>query len=136
MPGSFRISTTKQGISPKFYGNSWGGNLYTTTYNIGKIGKGLGALGGIAGTLIDVVGVVNYSINPDSSNAIHPAKAGLNLGILGYGAYINPIAPAIYGGLEAFYPGGAAGAMEVQSRNIENNRKIIKDFGPFITGKL
>lgn len=50
--------------------------------------------------------------------------------------YINPILAVIYGGLEAFYPGGAAGAMEVQSRNIENNRKIIKYYGPFITGKL
>ena len=130
--GSFRLSTTKQGFSPRYYGNSWSGNQYATTFNIGKIGNAAGGAFFVAGTANDIYGVYNYYQNSsvENTNAVHPGKAGLNLGMAAYGAYVNPIPALLYGGLEAFYPGGSSGAMKNFSENVEANRKIIPNYHP------
>ena len=104
--GSFRVSTTTKGFSPKYYGNSWGGNQYAKTFNIGKVGRGLGNLGAGIGTLADAYGVHEYLEDPNSSNAVHPGKAALNLGMTVYGMFVNPPAGIAYGLIDNFYPGG------------------------------
>src|SRR5690606_24200820 len=108
-PGSFRFGTAKQGLSPKYYPSGWTGNQYAKTFNIGKIGQGLGLLAFAAGTVKDGYGVFQYYNNPGSPNAVHPGKAGLNLGMgaLGLTGWGTP-ASLLYGAMEAFHPQGAA----------------------------
>ncbi|MFZ5553527.1 MAG: hypothetical protein ACOZCO_10450 [Bacteroidota bacterium] len=109
-PGSLRLSTAKQGFSPKYYGNAWRGNQYTSTYNISKIGKAVGRVTTAVGIITDGIGVINYYNNgPNDPNSVHPAKAVTNTGVAAYGMYFNPPAAIGYFGLEAFYPGGFAG---------------------------
>ncbi len=143
VPGSFRLtngSYNGSSFSLKYYSSGWtgGGRARISTYNIGKIGNATGSAFFILGTVNDGIGVYNYYQNPSAqnSNAVNPGKAGLNIGLGLYGMYINPIPAVIYGGLEAFYPGGAAGALEVQARNFENNWAINPNYRPFITGKF
>jgi len=109
-PGSFRMGTTKQGFSPKYYGNAWQGNQYTKTFNIGNIGTavGWGTLG--LGTAIDGYGVYQYSKNPNHPDAVHPAKMGLNLSVGLYGIYANPFFGILYGTTEILHPNGFMGA--------------------------
>lgn len=109
-PGSFRLTTSKQGFSPKYYGNGWRGNQYASTFNIGKIGTALGwgSLG--LGTAMDGYGVYQYSKNPTHPSAVHPAKMGLNAGVGLYGIYVNPFFGALYGATEALHPNGFIGA--------------------------
>jgi hypothetical protein len=111
-PGTFRLGTTSRGISPKIYLNAWKGNQYTTTFGLGKLGKGLGAGTAIVGTVFDGVGVLNYydpKYGPKSKNSVSPAKASMNLGMNAYGFYINPIPALLYSGVDLFYPGGWTG---------------------------
>ncbi|MCQ4138772.1 DUF6443 domain-containing protein [Chryseobacterium sp. EO14] len=72
-----------------------------------------------AGLVMDGIGVFNYRNNPNSPNAVHPAKAGLNT-VMGYiglkgGAY-GAIISTLYFGVDAFYPGGWVGASETATR--------------------
>jgi len=125
--GSFRFGTTKQGLSPKYYGNSWGGNQYAKTFNIGKIGTGLGYLGFGAGLIKDGYGVFQYYNDPGSQNAVHPGKAGLNTTMGSIGLYGGPIGAAVSGfyfGVDAFYPGGWTGALNYSGSLLEQNQAI------------
>lgn len=108
-PGSFRMSTSTNGFSPKYYRNSWGGNQYVKTLNIGKVGKGLGLAAGGVGLVSDGIGVFNYYENSKSVNAVHPGKAAANATISAYGIWVDPVSGTLIGGMEAFYPGGVAG---------------------------
>lgn len=72
-----------------------------------------------AGLVMYGIGVFNYRNNPNSPNAVHPAKAGLNT-VMGYiglkgGAY-GAIISTLYFGVDAFYPGGWVGASETATR--------------------
>lgn len=106
MPGTFRLGTTKQGFSPKYYASGWRGNQYAKTFNAAKIGRIAGnGLAGV-GTLVDGFGVWNYYQNPNSSHIVHPSKAGVNLGVTAYGIWVAPPVALFYFGAEAFYDGG------------------------------
>lgn len=72
---------------------------------VGRWGGILGKASFGVGVGMDAIGVFNYLDNPNSSNAVHPAKAGLNTA-MGYifGLKFNPIAGALYFGVDAFYP--------------------------------
>jgi RHS repeat-associated protein len=128
--GSFRLGTKSAAISPKFYASAWRGNQYTKTFNMHGVGSFL-AKGSLAvGTVFDGIGVYNYYNNPTSSNVVHPAEAGMNLGMGVYGLYVNPFAGALYFGGSAFYPGGWTGNAEHpgifadQARLTAENRAI------------
>lgn len=135
-PGSYRLGTTTQGFSPKYYGNSWAGNQYAETFNIGKIGKGLSYFGAGLGTAVDIYGVINYyNHGPNSPNTVSPGRFGFNLGLTAYGLTgIGAPISAVYFGIEAFYPGGwlgnrrFPGAIEDNRRLIEANQQITKNF--------
>ncbi|SFJ20305.1 hypothetical protein [Myroides guanonis] len=75
----------------------------TKQVDIGKVGKGFGQVTFLAGIAIDSYGV--------ATGKTSVAKAGTNLGVGLYGMYVNPFVGALYGGLEAFYPGGTEGAV-------------------------
>ena len=123
VPGSIRFGTSTRGFSPKYYPNAWGGNKYTTTFKIPKSAKLLGKATFVAGVIMDGYGVYEYYRDPNSPNAVHPAKAGLNTGIGIYGFY-NPIAAGLYYGIDAFYPGGWKGLAEDQDRLDRENKAI------------
>jgi RHS repeat-associated protein len=96
----FYEQTAKGGV---FYGNQ-----FVKTVGIAKASSALGI--GFAGIAIasDIVGLNIWLNNPNSANAIPPGKFGLNIGISGIGL-VNPFSGVLYGGIEAFYPGGLDG---------------------------
>ena len=127
VPGSFRLATSTRGFSPQFYGNSWGGNQFANTFNIGKLGKTLGVAGIGIGTVLDINGVYNYydpKVGPKSQNSVNPGKAGLNLGMAGYGYFINPLPALLYTGIDTFYPGGWEGAANTAKRTEDQEMKM------------
>jgi hypothetical protein len=127
-PGSFRTSTANQGFSPKYYGNAWTGNQYARTFSIGKIGGAVGKASFGLGTAMDIRGMLIFKDNPNSPNAVHPAKAALNAGIGYMGLKINPMAGALYFGVDAFYPGGWTGYGNDYERLQRANEAIIPGF--------
>ncbi|MFP3599469.1 RHS repeat domain-containing protein, partial [Chryseobacterium sp. SIMBA_029] len=78
---------------------------------VAKFGKGLGTASFYFGLASDGIGVRNYLQNPNSKNAVHPAKFGLNtiMGIAGnWGGPIGASIGTIYFGVDNNYdgPGG------------------------------
>ncbi len=116
------------GTNGKFYRSNWGGNQYVSTIKLSKVGGmiGYGTLG--LGTAFDVYGVFQYySEGANSPNAVHPGKAGLNLGV-GVWALANPstaIGAAMYYSVDTFYPGGFKVAMENNAILIRENQEIL-----------
>ncbi|WP_294279243.1 RHS repeat-associated core domain-containing protein [uncultured Chryseobacterium sp.] len=122
--GSIRLTNGRyngNAWSPKYYRSGWlgGSRARITTYNISRIGKGLGRLSLGLGVAMDIKGVQIYQSNPNSPNAVHPNKAILNtvMGIMGtegggYGAMLS----TLYFGVDNFYPGGWVGASETAAR--------------------
>lgn len=123
--GSFRLATSNQGFSPKYYGNAWKGNQYAKTFNVSKVGNMLGKLSFGLGVAMDISGMMIYKNNPNSPNAVSPAKAGLNTTMGAYGLWVNPIGGALYFGVDAFYPGGWNGALQKNSSLIKQNQAIL-----------
>ena len=123
VPGTYRLSTTTRGFSPKYYGNAWRGNQYTSTLSVTKTAKFVGRGTFILGLVFDGVGVYEYYQDPTSPDAVHPAKAGLNTGMGIYG-FFNPFAAAMYYGMDAFYPGGWKGLAEDQDRLDRENKAV------------
>lgn len=111
--GSIRL--TRGGtVSFKYYASGWrgGGRGGISTYNISRIGNGLGYATAGAGLIMDGVGVLNYYDNPNSPNAVSPGKAFFNTGMSALGfTGVGTIPSLIYFGVDAFYPGGAQGYM-------------------------
>ncbi|MFP3834161.1 DUF6443 domain-containing protein [Chryseobacterium sp. SIMBA_028] len=107
------------------------------TVPISKFGKWGGIAGKasfFAGVAMDGVGVYNYTQNPNSPNAVHPAKAGLNttMGAIGvWGGPPGAVVSAAYFGIDAFYPGGWAGAAADQDRLYQENKAINPDYQMF-----
>lgn len=115
----FYLATARGGV---FYGNQ-----YVKTASLAKIGKGAGVyMIGIT-TIIDGVGVLNYYDNPNSPNAVHPAKAGLNFGMNLLGT-VNPPASILYFGVDSFYPGGWPAALQKNAQMESDNQKITPGF--------
>jgi len=91
----------------------WGGRLSRVSFG--------------AGLVMDGIGVLNYRNNPNSPNAVHPTKAGLNT-VMGYvglkgGAY-GAIISTLYFGIDAFYPGGWVGASETAARTEAHEQQM------------
>jgi hypothetical protein len=96
----------------------------------GIIGKG--AFG--AGLVMDGIGVRNWMRNPNSPNAVHPYKAGLNTIMGAIGTWGSPLAamPSIlYFGIDGFYPGGWVGLGTNQERLYRENRAINPNYQAF-----
>ncbi|MCL9803987.1 RHS repeat-associated core domain-containing protein [Flavobacterium amniphilum] len=131
--GITRIGTNATFYTATASGRVFYGNQYVSTFGLSKIGTGLGYLGAGAGLVFDGIGVYNYYQNPNDPNAVSPAKASLNTGMAAYGLWGGPGGLALslgYGALEAFYPGGAAKAMEdTGKRQVEFDRIINKNSG-------
>ncbi|KPE48942.1 hypothetical protein AOB46_22675 [Chryseobacterium indologenes] len=98
---------------------------------VSKIGGVLGKASLGAAVLMDTKGVYNYYRNPDSSNKVSPAKAGLNtsMGVVGVvGGTVGATVSTIYFGVDAFYPGGWEAAMEMNNSLMEQNQNIVTGF--------
>jgi len=114
------------------YSSGWGGSQYVSTAKAAKVGKlvGLGTLG--IGTVIDGIGVGYYYLGgKNNPNAVHPGKAGLNLGV-GAWSLLSPataIGGIMYYGIDTFYPGGFPAAME-KSAEIQRRDRAILGFYP------
>lgn len=115
LPGSFRLTNgIKNGskLSFYYYRSGWTGGSVAriTTYNLSAIGRSLGNFGFVAGLITDFIGLYNYSKNPNSPNAVHPAKFAVNtfFGTLGLSGIGTP-ASLMYFGVDLLFPGGWVG---------------------------
>ena len=116
------------GSNFKPYSSRWGGNQYVSTVKAAKVGKilGYGTLG--LGTVIDGVGVGYYYLDGKNNlNAVHPAKAGLNLGVGAWSLLspANAIGGVMYFGIDSFYPGGFIGAMQYNATLQWQNQQVL-----------
>lgn len=141
---TFRLtngSANGNAFSPKWYspsaatGRGWGGGSRAgiKTFKVSSAAKvGSWGLFGV-GVVMDGIGVYKYYKAPNTDpNAfiqpVHPAKAGLNTGMGLYSLYVNPIAGAMYFGMDAFYPGGWQGAATDYDRIQKANAAIVPGF--------
>jgi hypothetical protein len=105
---SFRLFSRDFGFSPWVYSKNYPASPYFNRYSFAKVGKIAGRLSFGIGVVSDGIGVFNYYQNPNSPNAVHPGKAGVNTAMGAWGFTGVGTIPAIfYFGAEAFYPGGA-----------------------------
>lgn len=113
----------------KAYPSGWRGNGSVSTFNISKAGKLAGIITFGVGTAIDAYGVYTYyTQGSENPNAVHPAKAGTNLGVGVYGLYGGPpgwIMGTIYFIGDATIPGGWPAAMKAAADNTQRNREIL-----------
>ncbi|MCX8526481.1 RHS repeat-associated core domain-containing protein, partial [Chryseobacterium formosus] len=131
--GSFRLTNgayNGSSFSPKYYQSAWtgGSRARITTYNISKIGSIAGKASFGTGVIMDGIGVYNYKNNPNSPNAVHPAKAGLNTAIGAIGVWGGPpgaIISTLYFGVDGFYPGGWNGALQMNGSLTQQNQAIL-----------
>lgn len=96
----------------------------------GRLGKGSFYLG----LAMDAFGVWNYKLDPNSPNAVHPAKAGLNtvMGAMGtWGTPLMAIPSTLYFGIDAFYPKGWGGLAIDQESLYRDNRAINPNYQAF-----
>lgn len=70
--GTFRISTTTRGFSPKYYGTGWGGNQYVSTYSVSTFGKAISG-----GSTLLSTGMSYYDIATDNASPITYADAAV-----------------------------------------------------------
>ncbi len=121
-------------LSPKLYTSGWrgGSRAAIKTFRIAKVAKVTGILTIVATTATDMIGVYNYYTYMDAPDYIkqdqylvHPAKAGLNLGIGIYSFYVNPIVGIVYFGIDTFYPGGWEAALNDQDRRTRKTQEIL-----------
>ncbi|MCS4300649.1 RHS repeat-associated protein [Chryseobacterium sp. BIGb0232] len=103
------VGSTIKLYRPNANGNVFIKNAYTKTIGLKGVGEMVGKGSFWLGVAMDARGVYNYYYNPESTNKVHPAKAGLNTAIGAYGTWINPAAGILYFGVDAFYPGGWEG---------------------------
>lgn len=104
-----------------------------TTIPISKVGRWSGTLGRgsfYVGLFMDAFGVWNYKLDPNSPNAVHPAKAGLNttMGAMGtYGGTLMAIPSILYFGIDAFYTrsGGGWGGLAIDQERLYRENKAI-----------
>ena len=113
LSGQNRITSVGSSIKlyrPNANGNIFIKNQYVKTIGLSRVGTLLGYGSYGLGLVMDVRGVYNYYDNPNSSNVVHPAKAGLNTVMSTYGLTGAGTIPALlYFGVDAFYPGGWEG---------------------------
>jgi len=120
-PGSFRLGTTKQGFSPKYYGNAWQGNQYTKTFNVGNIGT-------IASRSLVFTGIATDGYKWYNGD-ISGGKFGLNTGMGLYSLTgVGTIPSILYFGVEAFHPDGLEGAMRDNAR-LQKEMDVIMNTG-------
>lgn len=103
------------------------------TIPMSKVGQWAGGMGEASfyvGLLMDGVGVWNYTKDPNSPNAVHPAKAGVNtiMGAMGnYGGTLMAIPSSLYFGIDAFYTrsGGGWGGLAIDQERLYRDNKAI-----------
>jgi hypothetical protein len=107
------------------------------TIPISKFGRWAGALGKVsffAGVIMDGIAVRNYINDPNSPNAVHPYKAGLNtiMGATGtWGTPLQAIPSILYFGIDGFYTGGWIGLGEDQETLYRENKAINPNYQAF-----
>ncbi|MRX42076.1 hypothetical protein GJU43_22610 [Flavobacterium sp. LC2016-23] len=107
------------------------------TIPISKVGQWAGIIGKGSfyfGLAMDRFGILNYLDDPNSPNAVHPAKAGLNtiMGAMGtYGSALMTIPSTLYFGIDAFYPKGWGGLAIDQERLYRENKAINPNYQAF-----
>jgi RHS repeat-associated protein len=116
------------GTNGKLYSSGWRGNQFVSTAKVSKIGTLLGTGTLILGTIFDAYGVKTYyQKGANNPNAVHPSKAGTNLGV-GLWGMLNPFTATGSAGyflIDSFYPGGFKGAIENNYRLTQENRAIL-----------
>jgi RHS repeat-associated protein len=120
------------GSNWKTYASGWRGNQYVSTLKLSTAFQIFGIVSLGLGTAIDAVGVANYyEQGPDSPNAVHPAHAGINLGVGIYGAAGGAMTLPItvpYFLIDNLYPGGWPQALDDRARLQAETRRFVPNF--------
>jgi RHS repeat-associated protein len=117
-PGSFRTSTSKFLLSPKYYRNGWWGNQYVKTFDFSHVGK----LGG-RGLVITGIVIDGFSWN---NGTITSNKFAVNTSVALWGLTGVGTVPSIfYFGTEAFVPGGFEGFMAGAETGFSETKRIL-----------
>lgn len=141
LSGEARVTSVGSTIKlyrPNAKGNIFIKNAYTKTIGLKGVGEMVGKGSFWLGVAMDARGVYNYYYNPESTNKVHPAKAGLNTAVGAYGTWINPAAGILYFGVDAFYPGGWEGYGNDYQSIQSDNAAIMPGFitAPYGSQKL
>lgn len=126
LPYRHYIGTARPGAPIRFRGMNYydNGNTFMKSESllnaksIVKVGKGLGIATAGVGVVLDYNAYMRGEING--------GKFGLNAAMAGYGLTGAGAVPSIlYFGIDAFYPGGWVGAMQMNGNLIEGNQAIL-----------
>ena len=126
--GASRVGTNFSLYTATQTGRVFQGNQFVETIGVGKVGGLLGKASFGLGVAMDVRGMLIYRNNPNSPNAVHPAKAGLNTVMGAYGVWADPVLSTIYFGVDAFYPGGVNGYVKDYTSALKDNPNYSPNF--------
>lgn len=127
--GTARRNAPINYLGTKYYGN---GQTFLKQGGLIKAGKIVGRGTVVIGIGLDIYGVSQYYDDPKSPDAVHPAKAGLNTAMAGYGLTgVGTIPSLLYFGIDSFYRGGWIGAATDQDRLYQKNKAINPDYQMF-----
>ncbi|MBF0574794.1 hypothetical protein [Dysgonomonas sp. GY617] len=97
---------------------------------IARFAKPVAGVGAVITFLYDAKGIDIWRNSPNDKNAVHPAKGGIDMIFIGIG-FAGPagaIVSAFYFGIDGFYPGGWAQALEDRDRREKEVQKIIPKY--------
>jgi hypothetical protein len=115
----------------KIYAKGWGGNQSVWAGRIAAGGEMAGRLSLGASVVLD--------LSAYGTGQISGLKLGADLSVDAVGALGGAGGAGlagIYYGLETFYPGGAAGALNDYGKNIQQNQAINPNYTPMDPGKI
>ncbi|RXM40443.1 hypothetical protein BOQ62_05585 [Chryseobacterium sp. CH21] len=133
--GQAKVTTT--GSTIKLYrvnanGNVFIKNAYTKTTGLKGIGTWTGYGSAGIGLALDTYGMIEWSKDRNSQNAVHPAKASVNTYVSALGIFGGPAGAAVsifYYGVDSFYPGGWGGAINDTAQRQQSFNNLNQNSG-------
>ena len=131
LSGVARLGSNLKLYSATEKGGVFMGNQFVHTVGLSKAGGLLGKFSFGVGVAIDGYGVYTYFKDPNSPNAVSPAKFGTDTGVGAFGLTgIGTVPAALYFGIDAFYKGGAKGYFNDTADQVYKNVQNDPNYNP------